>query len=406
MTHPIMRALLAASTLAALLSLAACGGGGGASGGNSSPTPVQNTQSIVVDGGPADIPNLAFTSVTICAPGSNTNCQTIDHVQVDTGSSGLRIIASVLSPGFALPQQTDGNGNPLVECAQFADGFSWGSVKIADIRIAGEEAKSVPIQLIGDSSFPAIPSSCSSSGPPENNVIDFGANGLLGVGVFAQDCGGGCAQSAIPGAYYICPTNACQPVQAAVDKQLQNPVALFAIDNNGVIVELPAVDASGALTATGSIVFGIGTQADNGLGGATVLATDPNAGTIVTIYNGQRYANSYLDAGSSEVFFGIEAFPQCKGLDRGFYCPATTQTIAATLQGTAQTSIAVNFAVANADALFATNPTFNAFGDLAGPAGDTSTTFAWGLSFFYGRKVYTAIEQRGTPAGTGPYFAF
>ena len=404
--HPIMRALLAASALAALLSLAACGGGGGASGGNSSPTPVQNTQSIVVDGGPADIPNLAFTSVTICAPGSGTNCQTIDHVQVDTGSSGLRIIASALSPGLALPQQTDGNGNPMVECAQFADGFSWGPVKTADIRIAGEQASSVPIQVIGDSSFPAIPSSCSSSGPPENTVIDFGANGLLGVGVFAQDCGSACAQSTIPGTYYICPTHACQPVQATLDRQLQNPVALFATDNNGVIVQLPAMDANGALMVTGSIIFGIGTQADNGLGSATILGTDPNTGTIVTIYNGQRYANSYLDAGSSEVFFGIEAFPQCKGLDQGFYCPATTQTIAATMQGTAPTSIAVNFAVANADALFATNPTLNAFDDLAGPAGDISTTFAWGLSFFYGRKVYTAIEQRSTPAGTGPYFAF
>ena len=166
------------------------------------------------------------------------------------------------------------------------------------------------------------------------------------------------------------------------------------------------VDPAGALSVTGSIVFGIGTQADNGLGGATILGTDPNSGTITTIYNGQRYANSYLDAGSSEVFFGIATFPQCKGFDLGFYCPATTQSIAAVLQGTAQTSSAVNFSVANADALFAANPAFNAFDDLAGPAGDTSMTFAWGLSFFYGRKVYTAIEQRSTPGGAGPYFAF
>jgi hypothetical protein len=400
------RILLAISALAALLSLGACGGGGGGSGGSSPSGPVQNTQSIVVDGGPANIPNLAFASVTICAPGSSTNCQTIDHVQVDTGSSGLRIIASVLSPGLALPQQTDGNGNPLVECAQFVDGFSWGPVKLADVRIAGEQASSVPIQVIGDGSFAAIPSSCSSRGPPENSVIAFGANGLLGVGLFAQDCGSDCAQSALPGAYYSCPTSACQPVQAAIEKQLQNPVALFATDNNGVIIQLPSVSADGGLTVTGSIIFGIGTQSDNGLGGAKVLGTDPNTGTIVTVYNGQRYTNSYLDAGTSGVFFGIEAFPPCRGSAQGFYCPATTQSIAATLQGTTQTSTDVNFAVANADALFAANPSFNAFDDLAGPAGDTSTTFAWGLSFFYGRSVYTAIEQRSTPGGTGPYVAF
>jgi hypothetical protein len=65
----------------------------------------------------------------------------------------------------------------------------------------------------------------------------------------------------------------------------------------------------------------------------------------------------------------------------------------------------VSFSVANADQLFAANPSFNAFSNLAVPSGDT-TTFAWGLPFFFGRTVFTAIEGRSTPGGTGPYFAF
>jgi hypothetical protein len=65
----------------------------------------------------------------------------------------------------------------------------------------------------------------------------------------------------------------------------------------------------------------------------------------------------------------------------------------------------VSFSVANADQLFAANPSFNAFNNLAVPSGDT-TTFAWGLPFFFGRNVYTAIEGRSTPGGAGPYFAF
>jgi hypothetical protein len=32
--------------------------------------------------------------------------------------------------------------------------------------------------------------------------------------------------------------------------------------------------------------------------------------------------------------------------------------------------------------------------------------FDWGLPFFFGRTVYTAIEGQSTPAGVGPYFAF
>src|SRR4030095_3119322 len=118
--------------------LAGCGGDGGS--GNSMPTPMptQNVQAVSGDKGPGGFGDILFTSVTICAPGASTNCQTVDHIQVDTGSSGLRIIASVLSPALALRQQTDASGNPIVECAQFVDGFSWGPVKIADVRLSGE----------------------------------------------------------------------------------------------------------------------------------------------------------------------------------------------------------------------------------------------------------------------------
>ena len=40
--------------------------------------------------------NLAFATVVVCSPGTS-NCVTIDHVQVDTGSTGLRVPATLLS---------------------------------------------------------------------------------------------------------------------------------------------------------------------------------------------------------------------------------------------------------------------------------------------------------------------
>jgi hypothetical protein len=391
--------------LAALLALSGCGGGGGGGGGSSPAQPPQNVQPITVDGGPDSIPNLAFTSVTLCAPGSTTNCQTIDHIQVDTGSVGLRIISSVLSPALSLPQQLDSRGLPLVECVQFVDGNSWGPVKVADMRIAGETASALPIQVIGDTAFPTIPSDCSSSGPPENTVPTFGANGLLGVGLFLQDCGAGCAQFAIPATYYSCPASGCQPTTVALNKQLQNPVALFSTDNNGVVIQLPAVGAAGVATVSGSLIFGIGTQSNNGIGSAAVLTVDPNTGLIGTTFNGQAYPNSYIDIGSSLLFFGSRVFPICTGAGSGLYCPASTQNLAATLQGVNKTASAVNFSVANSDQLLSTNPIRFAFSNIAAPNPDT-TSFAWGMPFFYGRSVYTAIETRSTPGGPGPYFAF
>ncbi len=396
-----MQYVLLGWSCAALLSLAGCGGGGG--GGGSTPT--QNVQPVIVDAGPAGVPDLLFTTVTICAPGSTSNCQTIDHIQVDTGSSGLRLIASVVSPTLSLRQQVDAGNNPIVECAQFADGYSWGPVKVADLQIAGERANAMPVQIIGDPGFPAVPTACSSTGPPENTVAEFGANGLIGMSVFAQDCGPACAQFAIPGVYYSCPATGCQPAAVALAQQLPNPVSLFSGDNNGVLIQMPQIAAAGALTASGSLIFGIGTQSNNGLGGATILTVDPNTGYITTVFNGKTYSNSYIDSGSSVVFFGTNAFPRCTGVAQGFYCPATTQSLSATMQGINQTTANVSFTVANVDQLATANPTFNAFNNLAAPAGD-NITFAWGLPFFFGRNVYTAIEAKSTPAGLGPYNAF
>src|ERR1019366_6411445 len=81
--------------------------------------PVQqanNVQPIVVDAGPPQLTqpstNVAFTTVTVCVPGTTT-CQSIDNVMVDTGSSGLRLISGVLN--ISLPPENDSGGNPLDE---------------------------------------------------------------------------------------------------------------------------------------------------------------------------------------------------------------------------------------------------------------------------------------------------
>jgi hypothetical protein len=395
-----MRALATVALIGLALSLAGCGGGGGG-GGMAAP---QNIQPVSVDAGPAGIANILFVSVTVCTPGSMNNCQTIDHVQVDTGSAGLRLIASVLSPALALPQQTAADGNPLVNCIQFVDGFSWGPVKLADLHIAGEQATSLPVQIIGDPTFPSIPASCSSSGPPENTVPAFGANGIVGLGQFLQDCGSACVQAALPGFYYSCPAAGCAPIQVPLAEQVQNPVARFSVDNNGTVIELGSVPAAGAASATGSLIFGIGTQSNNGLGSAKVLTTDPVTGYIATLFNNQTYTTSYIDSGSSAFFIGTMLYPICTGTGAGFYCPATTENLAATLEGVNGNSAAVNFSIVNADQAFAANPSFYAFDNLGIPGGDT--VFAWGMPFFYGRNVYTAIETKSTPGGMGPYVAF
>jgi len=394
-----MQGVWAAASCGALLFVVACGGGGSSHLNVISPSG-SNVQPVTVSGGPTgQYVDGAFTSVTVCTPGTST-CQTIDGVLVDTGSSGLRILSSALM--IPLTQQHAPDGNPVVECLPFLDSYTWGPVQTGDVQIAGEKANSLPIQVLSDSDFP-VPSSCSDNGPSADTITSLGANGLLGVGSFAQDCGGACVSTgaANPELYYECPAAGCSVVGENLAQQVQNPVVLFATDNNGVVLELPAAGAP-AVSMSGSLIFGIGTQSNNALNGATIYPLD-QFGNFATTYNGQSYSGSFLDSGSNGIYFltsGITGLPVCGG----FYCPATTQDLSATNKAAGGASGTVNFSVGNADDLFNNNPMATVFGDLAGPG--SIDGFDWGLPFFFGRSVFTSIAGQTSPGGTQPYWAY
>ena len=166
-----------------------------------------NVEPVTIDSGPTGLNppavNTPFISVTVCVPGT-TDCQTIDHVEVDTGSVGLRLIASVVT--LSLPALKDASNNPLAECLQFADGTSWGSVVTADVMMptSGKSAKGVNVQLIGATAAGSPPTKC--TGSAENTVNSFGAKGIMGVGPFVNDCniGGDCTPGTQSANYYYC----------------------------------------------------------------------------------------------------------------------------------------------------------------------------------------------------------
>ncbi len=385
----------------------ACGGGSSHSASNTITSSGNNVAAISVNGGPlGNYADAAFVSVAVCVPGTS-NCQTIDDVLVDTGSFGLRILSSALT--LSLPQQKAADGNPVAECLTFLASYTWGPVQTADVQIAGEKASSVPIQVLSDTDFKA-PSQCTSSGFQSADTLDnLGANGILGVGLAAQDCGNACVNSTGPGLYFKCPSSGCVPTVEALAQQVVNPVVLFATDSNGVIVELPAVPSGGEASVSGSLVFGIGTQSNNGLGGAKVY-TAPS-GSLTTSYNGQSYPGSFLDSGSNGYFFldsSLTGLANCpnNSVAPGFYCPANSQNFMATNQGSNGTSGTVSFSIASAVTLFA-NQGDNAFSNLGAPSSNSAPFFFdFGLPFFFGRNVFVAIEGANTSGGTGPYWAY
>ncbi|WGS45673.1 DUF3443 domain-containing protein [Burkholderia sp. JSH-S8] len=369
------------------------------------PSPLAaNVVPVTVGAGVAGTPNVPTISVTICVPGSTTQCQTIDNIQIDSQSYGLRIFNSVLIPQLAnaLPI-TQVAGGQLAECLSFASGFTWGSVRTADLKVGGESASNLPIHVLGDLPVASIPPSCaaSSGGRSENTPADFGANGVIGVGVQPYDCGANCSEG--DQQYFVCISGICNATAVTLAQQVANPVSRFPVDNNGIILKLEPPPDSGAALINGTLTFGIGTQANNELTSVqTVLTTDANGNLPMSIYNGVP-VKAFLDSGTSTIGLHDSTLPSCPSdLGGNYYCPATTQKRSGTLVGQNNVSSVVSFNIANAQALFS-NPGNFAFNDLGNDGGPGILNL--GLPFFFGRAVYSGIDQTAS-GGSAPFVAF
>jgi len=409
-----------------VLGLAAlsCGGGGGGtgstlSGGSGSSggggSGASNVVPIAVSAGPSGAAfNTIFTTVTVCLPGTST-CQTIDNIQVDTGSYGLRLLAPVVTLSLPVAMQ---NGSSLLECVDFLDGYSWGPVTLVDLKVGAETAASLPVHLIGDARFPNVPNDCvqnAGQSVEEDTVAQFGANGLLGIGPLAYDCGDLCASAPQAASYYTCTSSAassCTGVAVPLANQVQNPVRHFASDNNGVIIELPSVAGTGAASASGSLVFGVDTASNNQLGSATVLtlggssSTNPLPADLFTAFNGAT-DEAFIDSGSNGLYFNDAALPACASPNESFYCPSSAQALGATIQAASGNgSAALSFTVGNLDDMLSADPGFYALPEVAGTLSAAANDFDWGVPFFYGRHVAYVIEGASSSAGNGPLVAF
>ena len=366
----------------------------------------QNVQPIAVDGGPNPNQthfNVPYTSVLICVPGTS-NCQTVDGILVDSGSVGLRLFKSQLS----IPLQSISlSGGSLNACQSFANmQFLWGEVAPADVYMAGERATGISIQLIADPTEFSIPMDCSNGGTDADSPQIFPGNGILGVGDEPTDCTlagvNYCdpnSASSPPPTYFVCfGSQGCAPTLLPKGQQLANPIAAFATDNNGEVLEFPSVGT--AMTAVGgTLIFGINTQPNNGVGAATVFAID-SKNSFTTIFSGQQLTMSYVDSGSNELFFpNVTGISLCS--DDFSYCPTNPPILLSAMNQGANNlgTGTISFQVDDFESDTENNPGAAAFGFIASSDGNPpcqngqgACTFDWGLPFFYGRRVLTSID--------------
>lgn len=412
--------LFVITACSAALLLTACGGG---SGSTTSATTAPNTDPGNVAGVPVATSNnvvavsirqlesntttltanTPYVNVTLCAPGTAT-CQTINNVLVDTGSAGLRLFANALNGTMLNALQTipAGGTGTLAACAQFASGYAWGSMRLATVQVGGMTTMtSIPIQLMGDTGLPTVPSSCAAQGTNFASSFSGIANGILGISNSKYDCGAACAQSTSPGVYFSCTGSACSPTIAAVDRQGRNPIVAFATDNNGSILTLPGVPLpNGAASANGALIFGINTQANNTLPTAQIYPLDA-AGNLNMAINGTTQAG-FVDSGSNGYYLALGGVPTCSS-SPDFYCPSQPLNLTASLQVSGGVvGAAQSITIGNAFAMFQTqNTALPALSGTSAIAGFVDL----GLPFFYGRSIATGLEGTNASAPNG-YLAY
>jgi hypothetical protein len=446
-----------------VVSLLACGGGGDSStttvtgsGINSlGQSPAVSTNAVQTDNnmlvsvsdGPrgfqlAPNANILYATVKVCHPTSG-QCVDIDHVQVDTGSVGLRVLASKVQSLGLSPVEVD-SGPPALnawECFPFVIGGLWGANATATVGLGRQMTAPLAIQLIEDNPSAALQAPADCQAAADNMILTsagaLGSNGILGIGSTNVDCGYTCRSGNYGTGhiqYYGCPAGApsitaCSTnTQVADVFQVSNPIFKLVNSNynTGMVLAMPAVTNPGAATASGELIFGVDTVTGGaGLSNNTVptgvtkvmLGMDSSPANLPSYLNittqllrganVQTFISSYLDTGTNGLFFqdgSPSPIPRCVGST--WYCPTSNLTLDAILSdgGSATNAVPLRFQVGNAEALFSTSN--SAFGDAAGaPPANSTDAFSWGMPFFYGRRVYMSIWDITNDIGT-PWYAW
>jgi hypothetical protein len=368
---------------------------------------LDNMAPLYVDGNPCNssfvVSNLAYTNIKICPPGSQTNCQVIDHVIVDTGSVGLRIGSSVINSKLlaAMPYVQTNPPPPagpqiLTNCVGFADGSTlYGPVQTADVYIADRLATNFPLQIFGKNLTP--PNGCGSA----EGIKELGANGLVGVRITLETEGG----------FYSCNTDGSSCTsENTTSNPTPNLISKLQNDNNGITIDLHNIKDSGAtVPVLGLLILGVGTQADN-TPPEGIIPLQANSSGSINLTIGNNTTQALIDSGTDVLFINDPNLPLCS--DGFFYCPITTVSLNRSSNPTPTTPISlglysynantpafdVTYKVANADTLFA-NGIAVAYNDLAIQNPGFSIL---GLSMFFGRTMYFVFAGQPSPLGTGP----
>lgn len=397
---------LVSSLVVTCTSIIACNGGANSSVANPR---VNNSVNLVVDGGiNGTALNRSYITLTICQVGTS-NCQTIDHIVVDSGSTGLRINQSALTVGGLTPLSY--NGAPIYQCMQYAAGYAFGPVVNLDLRIAGESAFNIPVQIFEYNNPDMVPNSCSYGMPPANLATGFGANGIIGINPISNP-----NNDYTPGGVYTCDSNTCTEVSNPnnIPQVLNiNPIAAFVNDNNGAIFSLPKVSSAATMESQlGTLTFGLNTQDNNQVSNSvSKLLGSPNTDTwpvgFFIANTGSQNTVAMFDSGTPTYSMNVP-IPFCTSPYDNVYCPANgPYTIISMLSGVyGGTLIPLTSTIVNYSYLGGFTNVMPYLGQSIVSIPSVANTL-YGLPAFFGNNIYLGFKGAGssgsvTPLGQGP----
>ncbi len=345
-------------------------------------------------------PNNPRVSVTVCVPGTS-QCQTIENLQLDTGSTGLRIFRAPLG-ALALPDAHDSDGNVLAECDNWSPSF-WGPLKRADVIVGGLKASNIEVQVV-DPTFLPPPPNC----PPIDQPAP-GYDGILGLSVQPWDCygeGGACDWPR----YFTCQGPNCSEASLPAHLRLSNIAAQFPSDNNGFVIQFPPVTGLGLSGVTGTLTFGIGTNAANQvIPGVMTVPTDTTGRFPLSYGPAGRTFPALIDSGTGNLKLPFATSgPTCASTDYGqVLCPNQDITLQLPISPPGQPAFSLPLWVANGTALLASgNGALPGFANQEPSEPSDPGLLLLGVPFFFGRTLYFGISGTSSPLGAGPRVAF
>ncbi len=347
-----------------------------------------NQMRIDVGGGAIEnYSNIPLVSVTICQPGTD-NCQTVNRIELDTGSVGLRLFSS-LTKKLNLPAIKGPANQNIFECTSYGGGDSyWGPIRRADVKLGQEVASNVRIQT-----WQNVPNGVSCpimAAQPEAGQI----NGILGVSFAHDDCADvgtdkNCGENAAFH-YYKCIGSRCSPLNNATSLAVSNPVLGLPHDNNGYVIDFPAVPAP-RNSIVGTIAFGLNSRKDNELGPAAAHELPvPANGWFHLKYHGQIYPSRF-DTGADTYDFPAKfGLPMCD-----YLCPDQPTTIHLSVL-TGDKINPFNIEITSPEEIL-NDSNVQVVPDMANLL--LGSPFLMGMPFFYGKRVFFGLDRGANSPG-------